>query len=491
MDRTVSRLAALAFISTLGFVAGAAPAGAGDLQVDGSLVSTAATGTPPLAVSSTTKVDNLNADLLDGLDSSDLFTAATDGSGSGLDADLLDGLDSSALARALGNVVRVGATGGDFASIQAALDSITTASAANPFLVLVGPGVFSERVVMKPFVDIQGSGEGVTKVTQSGSTEPDFGTVAGADDAELRFLTVENTGGSDGVIGVYNAGTSPRLVHVTVEVETGAGTNAYGVLNQAATGVPTAPELTRVTVRVERTGGSGAHLGVINQVEANARLSHVRVEVSGTTSGVRYGVFNSDAAPLLHDVEVSAGSSETSASVFGVVNQDADGAVLRSVRVAVTGGGTRYGVNNTRSDVTIRDLEVSVSGDGDTSYGVFNEDGTVVLESCSVSSLGGASTTAGVFNADASGALRDCTVTAAGGGGVETAVQGFASAGGAFTYDVQHSRLEGADAAVNAPGAYTVRAGASQLAGGVSGAATYACVHAYDGSFAALGAACV
>jgi hypothetical protein len=262
MERSVSPLAAAAFTLIVILVAPAPPARAGDLQVDGSFVSTVPTGTPPLGVSSTTKVDNLNADRLDGLDSSDLFTAATDGSGSGLDTDLLDGLDSSALARSLGNVVRVGKTRGDFTSIQAALDAVTTASAANPFLVLVGPGVFTERVAMKPFVDVHGAGEGVTRISQSGSTDPDFGTVAGADDAELRFLTVENKGGSSGVIGVYNDGTSPRLVHVTVDVETGAGTNAYGVFNAGATGVPTTPELSRVTVRVERSGGSGALLGV-------------------------------------------------------------------------------------------------------------------------------------------------------------------------------------------------------------------------------------
>lgn len=38
----------------------------GDVKTDGQLVSTVATGTPPLVVSSTTKVSNLNADMLDG-----------------------------------------------------------------------------------------------------------------------------------------------------------------------------------------------------------------------------------------------------------------------------------------------------------------------------------------------------------------------------------------------------------------------------------------
>lgn len=444
------------------------PLAAGDVEVDGSFVSTVATGTPPLAVTSTTRVDNLNADLL-------------------------DGLDGSALARSLDNVVRVGQASGDFTSIQAALDSITTASAVNPFLVLVGPGVYTERVAMKPFVDVQGSGEGVTTIAQAGSASPDLGTVAGADDAELRFLTVVNSGGTGGVIGIYNEGVSPRILQVTVEVATSAATLATGIWNEGAVGVPSTPYLQRVTVRVDGTGDAMGTLGVLNQTEANALLSHVRVDVSGTTDTVKYGIFNSGASPTLHDVEVTAGSSEPSASVFGVVNQDTDGAILRSVRVAVTGGGTRYGVNNTRSDLTIRDLDVDVSGDGSVSYGVFDEEGTVTLESCSVEASGGTSVTAGVFKADASGEILDCTVTATGGTGFEAALQGFDSTGGTApqTVDVQHSRLAGTDLAISAPDAYTVRVGASQLDGGVGGGAPYTCVYAYDGAFAALTTACV
>ena len=425
----------------------ASPALAGDLVVDGSFVSTAATGTPPLVVSSTTKVGNLNADRLDGLDSTDLFTAATDGSGSGLDADLLDGLDAAAFARSLGNVVLVAKTGGDYASIQAALDSITTASSSNPFLVVVGPGVYSERVVMKPFVDVQGSGEGVTKITQSGSFDPDFGTVAGADDAELRFLTVENTGGTFGVIGVYNSGVSPRLTHVTVRVD-GTANTSYGVFNEGATGVPTAVEMRDVTVVVDGTDGV---VGVLNQTEADTRMEDVRVTTTGSGVNSKYGVRNSDAAPTLLDVEVSSSSSGTTASVFGIFNQNAPSAVLRSVRVEVAGGALRWGVDNTSSSLTIRGLEVRSAGAADTVIGVLNENGSVVLEDCSIEISGGTMANHGVFFSDASGEIRDCTVIAEDGAGTDHALSGFDSDAGdgvGFAVDIQHSRLRGGEAAL-------------------------------------------
>lgn len=486
MNRTALGTAVVACLSILSVF----PAGAGDLQVDGQLISTASTGTPPLAVSSTTRVDNLNASLLDGLDSSDLFTAATDGAGSGLDADLLDGVDASGLARSLGNVVRVGTTGGDFTSIQAALDSITTASAGNPFLVLVGPGVYSERVAMKPFVDIQGAGEGVTKITQSGSTDPDFGTVAGADDAELRFLTVENTGGTDGIVGVYNRDVSPRLLHVTVEVD-GSGSFTYGVFNESTTGSPITPELTHVTVR---TAGSSGDLAVLNGVDADTRMRHVRVDVRGTGSTL-YGVYNDTAAPTLRDVDVTVASPKATGSIFALVNDDIPSADLGSVRVTVSGGSTRYGVYTLTGDLTMLDLEVEVSGDADLSYGVFNEEATVVVDGCSVEVEGGtdgSSLAYGVRNFDASGELRDCDVNVSSGGGTEYALSGFDSTGmgGPFRFDIHSSRLTGDEAALSGSSTFLILAGASMLDGGTQGSATFSCVHAYDGSFVELTTGC-
>ncbi len=98
---------------------------------------------------------------------------------------------------------------------------------------------------MKPFVDIEGSGEHATKFTGAGGTsEADGSTLLGANDAELRFLTVENTGGSglSFAIAIYNDGASPWITHVTaVSVGNGASA-AYGILNSGS--APAAIEAT-------------------------------------------------------------------------------------------------------------------------------------------------------------------------------------------------------------------------------------------------------
>ena len=66
------------------------------------------------------------------------------------------------------NVIIVATSGGDYASPVDAMNSIADASESNPYLVKIMPGVYnigSNSVQMKPYVDIEGSGENVTKIT--------------------------------------------------------------------------------------------------------------------------------------------------------------------------------------------------------------------------------------------------------------------------------------------------------------------------------------
>ena len=108
-----------------------------------------------------------------------------------LNADKLDGPDSLDFQGKYAQTEVVAKSGGDFTSVQAALDSITDAGDSKHYLVWVGPGTYDERVQMKPFVDIEGAGELATKITAPGGGG--FGAsssvVSGADDAELRNLT--------------------------------------------------------------------------------------------------------------------------------------------------------------------------------------------------------------------------------------------------------------------------------------------------------------
>src|SRR5205085_11864076 len=135
----------------------------------------------------------------------------------------------------------VAKSGVAFTSIQAALTSITDNSAANRYVVRVSPGAYTETVTMKPYVDIEGSGEGNTKISFTGSASANTGTVIGEDNTELRSLTVENTGGITNAVAIFNSGASPSLLHVTATAS--GGSNNYGIRNISSS----SPTMTDVT----------------------------------------------------------------------------------------------------------------------------------------------------------------------------------------------------------------------------------------------------
>jgi hypothetical protein len=107
-------------------------------------------------------------------------------------------------------VIVVAPSGGDFTSPVAAMNSIVDASESKTYLVKIMPGVYdigSGTVQMKPWVDIEGSGPGITSIvgTQNtcdenpdvaGDWRPRYGVVTASGFSELRSLSVGNNGAS-------------------------------------------------------------------------------------------------------------------------------------------------------------------------------------------------------------------------------------------------------------------------------------------------------
>jgi hypothetical protein len=188
------------------------------------------------------------------------------GTATNFDADELDGKNSSDFAAAYKRTVVVSPVGTDAQNATAlinALSGITDASATQKYLLYIEPGTYdlgSGSLQMRQHVDIQGSGELQTIVRSQISTPGtcgNQGTVRGASNAELRFLTVSNTGAEECDVGVVNTGVSPRLTHVTVE-NTGAGAVNIGVLNAFGA----APTMTNVTATA--SGAINQNFGVYN-----------------------------------------------------------------------------------------------------------------------------------------------------------------------------------------------------------------------------------
>jgi hypothetical protein len=155
----------------------------------------------------------------------------------------------------------------------------------------VEPGTYDlghGSLSMKQHGDVQGAGELQTLITSdlNDSVPCDHGTLEGANDAELRFLTVRNTGTVPQChVAIHNASASPRLTHVTAEATAvGIATIDYGVYN-----VGSSPIVTDVTAM----GSEGdSNYGVRNTSASSPIMTDVAATASGGTQSI--GVRNSD-----------------------------------------------------------------------------------------------------------------------------------------------------------------------------------------------------
>jgi hypothetical protein len=468
-----------------------------------------------------------------------------------LNADLLDSHHASDFQQHYQNVLVVARSGGDFTSISAALATITTASQANPYLIKVAPGVYADTVVMKPYVDIEGSGELTTKITQIGSSLATTGTVVGANNAELRFLTVENTGGAANATAIYNPAAAPRLTHITVTASGGTtnygvgnytnaspamtnvtanvsgGTTNYGVYNNVSS-----PTMTNISATVSggttnyavfnNTGssptmfnvsatasGGTTTVGVYNQNSSSPTMTNVTANASGASS-TNYGVYNyTSCSPVMTVVSatVSGGTGNTN---YGVYNYSSSSPAMTNVTASASGGTANGGVYNYSSTPAMTNVTASASG-GTDSYGVYNQSSSPTMTSVTASASGGTnsygvnnvlssptmtnvSATAsggtnnyGVYNNTCSVPIHDSVISASGG---TTNYGIFNTAGSAYTITVDASQITGT-AAISQTNMYTTLIGASKLGGGgVQGLGIYTCTVSYNSRYVQLGNNC-
>jgi len=223
----------------------------------------------------------------------------------------------------------------DFDTITAALNSIPEGCASR-YLVKVLPGVYNERVVMKPCVDIEGSGELNTHISATGGSNTDAATtLKGQSQAELRFLSVENTGGGTSTaVAVGNFSTALRLLHVTATA-TGSANN-YGIYNLSA-----APSLSHVTA--SGTGGSASNYGIYNDASAPVMVDVVATG-SGSGTGKNFGAYYKELSSPITLANVTLSASDGSSS-YGLTYEN--GTSLIAIHHSTLAGATGSLYNNT------------------------------------------------------------------------------------------------------------------------------------------------
>jgi hypothetical protein len=303
---------------------------------------------------------------------------------------------------------------------------------------------------MKQFVDIEGAGENLTKITFPGSDPSLAGTVSGANNAELRFLSVENTGGTDSAtaISVPNwklfSGGSLSVRHVTATAS-GASSSNYGIYSSYSS---------VLLNDVRATASGGVHnYGVAAYDSSSVTMTNVTV----------FGVFGSF---LNH----------------GVFIQDSD-VSMTHVTATAQGGNQSNGIMDTNSSVDMNDVSAGGSGGSEVSVGISNNNplSNIRMNNVTAGAVGTASY--GVYNWNATLNISNSTIK-----GGEIGI--FNEHGSIVT--VQSSQVAGGlHSAYNTDSQSLLEMGGSYLYGGpVSVSGTSVCAGNYDENYTFFASTC-
>lgn len=171
------------------------------------------------------------------------------------------------------NVIIVAKSGGQFTNLQAALASIPDASSDNPYVIYIGPGIYTvdDTIQLYSYVSVVGSGEGKTILTGAISSDTYNETSAilwGSSYADVSHLTIKNTGTGTYSSGIYNLQVSPKYSNITIEVS--GGSTGFGVINDALA----KPVMRHMKITAQ---GSFEAYGIHNLATSSADINDVNV----------------------------------------------------------------------------------------------------------------------------------------------------------------------------------------------------------------------
>jgi len=289
----------------------------------------------------------------------------------------------------------VALSGGDYSDPIAALAAVNgwcpSRSAANPCLLKIMPGIYDigeNTLYMLNYVDVEGSGENGTIISGSvgnSSTAPiSRGVVNGANNAEIRSLTVINANAEVYVAAIVNNGASPKISNLKVAVSGASGISA-GIYNYAASPV--------IKGVVSDATGQQDSYGIYN-LSSSPVISDCTA--TGSANNFSYGIMNELSSPTIHNLAARADGGGNAYAVFNtsstVAMTDVSAVALANAgsyagaivnvysTMLMTGGGAEasggswnYGVSNNSSSATITNVIVSGKG-GDTNVGMSNSD---------------------------------------------------------------------------------------------------------------------
>ncbi|MFZ6026117.1 MAG: pectinesterase family protein [Chloroflexota bacterium] len=235
-------------------------------------------------------------------DGTDNDTNTTYTAGDGL---ALSGTQFRMQGTAYDNVIVVAKSGGDYTTVQAAIDSISDSSATNPYLIRIEPGIYTEQVVLnKPYVYLEGSGTGST-VIQSATAGSDVATAAvvrvtdAGDYGWIKDLTIKHTATSGTyAVGLYTAGRWIGILGVEINLQSTVANFVYGVYNTGADAIASARE-----TGVQHNSSNTSPLTYAWSTQAGAKSYLMRCAIGAAD----YAFLNRDAGELNFRFGVASG----------------------------------------------------------------------------------------------------------------------------------------------------------------------------------------
>lgn len=225
----------------------------------------------------------------------------------------------------LKNVITVAKKNGDFTDPIAAMASITDASAANPYLMVIAPGVYTipqnRSLRIKSYVDVTGSGQNSTFLRgNSGSdstNSPSNGTgllVSVSDNSSISSLTIENLGTTltYGFGVSINSGTlnsdPASLSNVTINVSSRSNSQLTGLKTRNG-------NVTVFNSKINVSAGSGGRATGISNILTSLNVLSTEIELSGSASS-KTGISSFSSLAQIQSSSINAPSG-TSIRVYG------------------------------------------------------------------------------------------------------------------------------------------------------------------------------
>jgi len=388
------------------------------------------------------------------------------------------------------NVVVVAKSGGDFTTIQGAINSITDASSTNRYLVWIAPGIYDEKVLAKNYIDLRGANrESVVIRSNGGSSLSNAATVTTSGGRiEISDLTIASSVISPAAynyIGVRcDYGVNLQNVSVTVNPYTGGGSDveAHGIYCNSL-GSSNSVDLHDVEVFV---GGRSLSVGItLTGYAPDLNTSGLDVTVEATSGGTPMGIniqmLTGGGSIELNDVNIrmfgmnAIGLRSTNISTTSIYLNNS------SVYVETPIPGYEYGIYAIglgvieifKSDITVY---AQASASGATLYGIYLDDVSSVLDSSKIEVTNPSSGTAIGIYAPTSSSGKYCNV-------INSAIKVYVAGGTSST-------IHATDVGTGGSSNYQIRVVGTMLDGTPISAVAPVCGGNYDESFSLYTSTC-